>query len=213
VPSVTLQHDDAVTVPTYLELQQSVVVVGAIAGVANDEAQATRRLPFVKGDSVRTLLERVGGVGPLADLTGSYILRRGESVAVDLYALTMLRDMSADKAIELGDTLVLPFKRRNILVQGAVFAPGTYPYNPTFRIDQYLALAGGRNRSAQPVEAVRVITPDGETKSYAEDLRIAPGSSLVIPERNFSRPELVQIFLTVGGLILSGVAVVLAASN
>jgi protein involved in polysaccharide export with SLBB domain len=213
VPSAAVQHDDAVTLPTYLELQQAVTVVGAIAGVANDEAQATRRLPFVQGDSVRTLLERVGGIGPLADLSGSYVLRRGDSIPVDLYALTMLRDMSADRPIELGDTLVVPFKRRNILVQGAVFAPGTYPYNPTFRIDQYLALAGGRTRSAQGIEQIRVITPDGGMKPYAEDLKIVPGSSLVVPERNFSRPELVQIFLTAGGLILSGVALVLAAQN
>ncbi|WP_242344759.1 SLBB domain-containing protein [Anaeromyxobacter terrae] len=222
VPSAKLQHDDAVHLPDYLELQRSVMVVGAIKGVTPpsatggaipDEAASTRRLPFVEGDSVRTLLERVGGVGPLADLTGSYVLRSGKALPVDLYSLVMLRNLKADRPVELGDTLVIPFKRRNILVQGAVFTPGSYPYNPTFGIEQYLALAGGRNRFAQSLSDVRIITPNGETRKFSRDLPIDPGSSLVVPERNFSRSEIVQIVLGAASVLVSGVAVVLAAKK
>jgi protein involved in polysaccharide export with SLBB domain len=225
LPDVPLQPEDGVRIPTSGELQQSVVVVGAVAGAAPvagaitstsanaapDEASATRRLPFVKGDTVRTLLERVGGVGPLADLTGSYILRGGRPLPVDLYALVMLRDFKADHAVELGDTLVIPFKRRNILVEGAVFAPGSYPYNPGFGVEQYLSLAGGRSRNAQSLDNVRLVTPSGETKEYRPDLKVEPGSSLVVPERNFSRSEVVQILLGAAGIVISGVAIVIAA--
>jgi protein involved in polysaccharide export with SLBB domain len=220
LPATKLQHDDAVHVAEYTELQRSVMVVGAIAGVAPpsgaagiapNESAATRRLPFVQGDSVRTLLERVGGLGPLADVTGSYVLRSGKSVPVDLYALVMLRDLRADRPIELGDTLVVPFKRRNILVQGAVFSPGLYPYNPSYGIEQYLALAGGPNRFAQSVSAVRVVTPNGATRRFDRNLEVEAGSSLVVPERNFSRSELVQIAISVASVLVSGVAVVLAA--
>jgi protein involved in polysaccharide export with SLBB domain len=97
----------------------------------------------------------------------------------------MLRDFKADRAVELGDTLVVPFK----LVEGAVFAPGSYPYNPGFGIEQYLSLAGGRSRSAQSLDDVKLVTPNGESKEYRPDLKIEPGSSLVVPERNFSRSE------------------------
>jgi protein involved in polysaccharide export with SLBB domain len=232
LPPVVLQPEDGVRVPAVAELQQSVVVVGAIAGAAQvetaggrgpetgavaarstapEEASSTRRLPFVKGDTVRTLLQRVGGVGPLADLTGSYILRGGKTIPVDLYALVMLRDFRADRPVELGDTLVIPFKRRNILVEGAVFAPGSYPYNPSFGVEQYLSLAGGRSRNAQSLDNVKVVTPNGETKEYRPDLKIDPGSSLVVPERSFSRSEVVQIVLSAAGILLSGVAVVIAA--
>ncbi len=222
LPAAKLQHDDSVHIPDYSELQRSVMVVGAIrgvtppaaaGGVTPDEAASTRRLTFVEGDSVRTLLERVGGVGPLADLTGSYVLRSGKSLPVDLYSLVMLRDLKADRPVELGDTLVIPFKRRNILVQGAVSTPGSYPYNPTFGIEQYLALAGGRTRLAQSLSDVRVITPDGETRKFKRDLTVQPGSSLVVPERNFSRSEVVQIVLGAAGVLVSGVAVVLAAQR
>jgi polysaccharide biosynthesis/export protein len=225
LPVLALQADDQVRIPAVSELQQSVTVIGAIAGAspvatavtstsaiaAPDESTATRRFPFVKGDTVRSLLERAGGVGPLADLGGSYIVRGGLVYPIDLAALVMRRDFSADRPIELGDTLVVPFKRRNILVAGAVFAPGSYPYNPSFGIEQYVALAGGRSRNAQSIESVRVILPAGETKDFRPDLQVEPGSSVIVPEKTFSRSEVAQLVLGAAGIVLSGVAVAIAA--
>ncbi len=230
LPAAVVQHEDRVTIPSFAEVQQSVMVIGAIVGaaaaagtatsgssgattgaVAPDEVSATRRVPFVQGDSVRTLLERVGGVGPLADLNGAYVLRGGKSLPVDLYSLVMLRELKADRPIELGDTLVVPFKRRNILVEGAVFKPGAYPFNPNYQIEHYLSLAGGRSRFAQSLSNVRVVTPNGETKEYERDLKLEPGSSVVVPERNFTRAEVVQILLSAASILVSGVAVVIAA--
>ncbi len=233
LPQLPLKHEDTVHIPGYGEIQQSVMVMGAFTGAAPppatpaasarpgsaptaappDESAATKRLPFVKGDTVRTLIERVGGVGPLADLSSSYILRAGKSVPVDLHALVMLRDLEADRPVELGDTLVIPFKRQSVLVQGAVFAPGAYPYNPNYGIDQYLSLAGGPNRFGKSVKSVRVIGPSGETRGYSRDLEIEPGSQLVIPEKSFSSPEIVQIVISVASVLISGVAVMLAARN
>ncbi len=227
LPPLPLKHEDNVHVPGFVEIQQSVMVMGAIAGAMPpgaapaparpgtaaappDESAATRRLPFVKGDTVRTLIERVGGVGPLADLHGSYILRGGKALPVDLHKLVMLRDMDADRPVELGDTLMIPFKRQSVLVQGAVHAPGAYPYNPTYGIDQYLSLAGGPTRFGKSAKSVRVIGPTGEMRGYSRDLKIEPGSQLVIPERSFSSPEIVQILISVASVFISGVAVILA---
>ena len=233
LPAVPLVREDSVWMPAFLELQQSVTITGALAGVAatagtagtttalavggagansatnanTEDGGATRRLPFAQGDTVRSLLERVGGVGPLADLKGAYILRHNHAVPVDLYALVMLRDLSADKPVELGDTIVVPFKRPNVLIEGAVFKPGPYPYNPNYSVEQYLALAGGPNRFAQSTDNVYLVTPNGETKEFAPDLKVEPGASLVVPERNFSRSEVVAIILAAAGLALSGVTI------
>jgi len=235
LPSVAMVREDNVWIPSFTELQQSVTITGALVGVAatagvagtttalatgggnastagtatNDDGGATRRLPFAEGDTVRSLLERVGGVGPLADLKGSYILRNNQAVPVDLYALVMLRDLRADKAVELGDTIVVPFKRPNVLIEGAVFKPGPYPYNPTFGVEQYLALAGGPNRFAQSTDNVYLVTPNGEMKEFTPDLKVEPGASLVVPERNFSRSEVVAIILAGTGLLLSAVTIFL----
>ena len=218
LPDLRLERDDSVWFPIAAELQQSVTVVGAIAGAAvtltgttPDETSSTRRLPFAKGDTVRTILERVGGTGPLADLKGAYIVRGGESIPVDLYAMVMLRDLSADRPLELGDTLVVPFQRRNVLVEGAVFKPGPYAYNPSYNVEQYLALAGGLNRFAQGIDDVYVVTATGQMIRYTPELKIAPGSSVVVPERNFSRSEVVAIILAGAGILLSAVGIWIAA--
>jgi protein involved in polysaccharide export with SLBB domain len=211
LPALSIEREDGVRIPGVGELQRAVTVVGATAAGGADEASATRRLSFVQGDSVRTLLDRIGGVGPLADLTSAYIIRQGKALPVDLYALVMLRDLKADRPIELGDTLVVPFARRSVTVKGAVFTPGSYPYHPGYRVEEYLSLAGGPNRFAQDLSEVRLIHPNGETKEYAPGLKVVPGSSLVVPERNFSRSEVVQIVLGAASVLISGVAVVLAA--
>jgi polysaccharide biosynthesis/export protein len=211
LPNAPIQHDDVVRVPAAADLQQSVLIVGAIAGgIAGDETTTTKRLSYVEGDTVRMLLERAGGLGPLADLGGAYILRGGAVVPVDLNALWVLRDIVADRPVELGDTLIVPFKRRNIQVSGAVFTPGSFLYNPNYNVDRYVELAGGRNRFARASEDVRVITPDGKSLRYDPSLKIEPGSSVVVPERNFSRSEVVQIVLAGAGILLSGAAVILS---
>ena len=214
LPDLQLEREDSVWFPIAAELQQSVTVVGAIAGATvtltgttPDETSSTRRLPFANGDTVRTVLERVGGTGPLADLKGAYIVRGGVPIPVDLYALVMLRDLSADKPVELGDTLVVPFQRRNVLVEGAVFKPGPYAFNPSYNVEQYLALAGGLNRFAQGVEDVYVVTPSGQMVPYTAELKVVPGSSVVVPERNFSRSEVVAIILAGAGVLLSAVGI------
>jgi protein involved in polysaccharide export with SLBB domain len=214
LPDFPVQQDDVLRFPSFDELQHSVMVIGAVAGVNSpDEASATKRLAYVEGDTVRTLLERLGGVGPVADLAGSYLQRGAESVPVDLYSLIMLRDLTADKPVRLGDTLVIPFKRRNILVVGAVFVPGQYPYNPKLSVEQYLALAGGRNRFALDLDEVRLVTANGETRAFRKDLQVEPGAALVVPERNFTRSELVQIGLAVGSILLSGAALYISTKK
>jgi protein involved in polysaccharide export with SLBB domain len=94
-----------------------------------------------------------------------------------------------------------------VLIEGAVFKPGPYPYNPNYNVEQYLALAGGPNRFAQTTDNVYLVTPNGETKEYAPDLKVEPGASLVVPERNFSRSEVVAIILAGAGLLLSAATI------
>ncbi len=184
-----LVREDSVWIPAFSELQQSVTITGALAGrrpaaatvggdhdggrrragrgsatgtVASDEAAATRRLPFAQGDTVRTLLERVGGPGPSPTCRGSYILRNDQVIPVDLYALVMLRDLKADRAVELGDTIVVPFQRESVLIEGAVFKPGPVPVQPDLQ-RRAVPGAGRRARTASPrsIDDVYLVTPNG----------------------------------------------------
>jgi protein involved in polysaccharide export with SLBB domain len=219
LPAVELRHDDVVRVPDLSDVQRFVRVRGAITGAAPppptgtvpDDPAASPRLPFVAGETVRGLLRRAGGPGPLADLESSYLLRGTQIVPVDLQAIVMRNDLATDVPVELGDTLVVPFKRSSVLVKGAVFTPGPYPYDPGRGIEHYIALAGGPTRLAASLSKVRLIRPDGTSQAFDKDVVVPAGSSVVVTERSFTPPEVVQIVISAASVLVSGVAVLLAA--
>src|SRR5207244_7189662 len=131
-----------------------------------------------RGDAPSPPALRGKGDGPCADrarrwrgtggdLAGSYLMRKDATqIPVDLEALLVRRDFTADKPIEMGDSLVVPYKRRSVVVEGAVFKPNAYPYNPTFNVLDYVASAGGETRFAQDIRNAKLITPTGKTLDF-----------------------------------------------
>lgn len=212
VPSVAVEASDTIYVPNVSDLQQTVLLIGAVAGsVATDEATSLRRLPFVEHDTVRSLLERAGGVNASADLKGSYIIREnGERVAVDLEGLLVLRDFSRDLPVHIGDAIVVPYKRRSVIVEGAVSRPNAYPFNPQFSVLDYVSIAGGKTRFAQGIETIRLVSPSGKTVEFSPAMQVGPGDTIMVPEREFTRGEIVQLILAGAGLLVSSIAVFVA---
>jgi protein involved in polysaccharide export with SLBB domain len=219
-PNEKLQDKDIITVRDAAELQRSILLIGAVVGSDPvDAATTSKRLTFIEGDTVRSLIDRAGGVRAPGDLSRSYILRpdvktgRPAVVPIDLDALLVRRDFSQDKPVQLGDTIVIPPMRYSVLVEGAVARAGVYNFNPLFGIREYIAHAGGRTRIARDLEEVKIVKPSGATLAYKPDLKLSPGDAILVPERNFSRSEVVQIVIAGAGLILSGVAITLAATR
>jgi protein involved in polysaccharide export with SLBB domain len=132
---------------------------------------------------------------------------------IDLEALLVRRDYSADKPISMGDVIVVPPMQYSVRVEGAIARAGLYPFNPKFGVAEYVATAGGRTRSARDIDETKLIERNGRTRSYSTSLRPSPGDSILVPERNFTRPEIVQIMLATAGLVLSGVALTIAATR
>ena len=218
-PNRPLRDDDDVQVRSVAELQQSILLIGAVAGADPlDPAATSKRLPYVKGDTVRSLIERAGGVSAPGDLKRSYISRPREGVEpelipVDLQALLVYRDFKADRPVRMGDTIVIPRMRRSILVEGAVARAGVYDYNPRFGILEYVAHAGGRTRTARDIDEIQIVRPSGATLPYRGNTKPEPGDTILVPERNFSRAEVVQLVIAGAGLILSGAALYISATR
>lgn len=218
-PNAPLEDDDRIYVRGSDELQRTVLLIGAIVGADPlDAATTSRRLPFVEGDTVMSLLQRAGGIKAPGDLRRSYISRprpgkTPELIALDLDALLVRRDFSADKKIAMGDTIVIPPMQYGVLVEGAVGRAGLYNYNPTFSIPEYIAHAGGRTRTARDLDEVKLIDTNGVTHDFRGGLKPGPGDAILVPERNFSRAEIAQLILAGVGVVLSGVAVTLAATR
>ncbi len=219
VPNQSLRDDDEVQVQSVVELQRSVLLIGAVVGADSlDQTTTSKRLPFVEGDTVRSLIERAGGIRAPGNLNLSYISRprKGEEplvIPIDLDRLFVQRDFSADRAIEMGDSIVIPPMRHAILVEGAVGRPGPYNFNPRFGVPEYIAHAGGRTRTAREEDDIKLIDSAGAMRPYRRGARLQPGDAILVPERNFTRPEIVQIVLASAGLLLSGLAITIAVTR
>lgn len=218
-PNAPLRDDDQVVVRGSEELQRTVLVIGAVVGTDPlDPATTVRRVPFVDGDTVLSLLDRVGGVKTPGDLHRSYISRprRGQTpelIPLDLEALLVRRDFKADRPVKMDDTIVVPPMQYSVLVEGAVVRAGLYNYNPTFGIPEYIAHAGGRTRTARDLDEVQLIDTDGHTHPFGPGMKPAPGDAILVPERNFSRAEIAQLILAGASIVVSGIAVTIAATR
>ncbi len=218
-PNEPLRDEDSVQVRGADEMQRTVMLIGATAAADNTDAATTSaRLPFIEGDTVLSLIDRAGGLKAPGDLSRAYITRAGKDGAVkmtpvDLDALLVRRDFRADKPIEMGDTIVVPPMRHSIVVEGAVTRSGLYTYNPTFGVPEYLAMAGGRTSRARDMDEVKLVEPNGKTLTYRAGMKPSPGSAILVPERNFSRAEVVQLSISAAGLVLGAVAIGLAATR
>lgn len=212
-----LQDDDRVVVRGADDLQRTVLLIGAVVGSDPlDSATTSRRLPFVEGDTVWSLIDRAGGIKAPGDLRRSYISRPKadggqELVPIDLDALLVRRDFKVDKPIGMGDTIVIPPMQYSVMVEGAVGRAGLYNYNPMFGVPEYIAHAGGMTRTARDLDEVTLIQASGSTRPYKPGMKLQPGDAILVPERNYSRGEVAQLILAGAGLVLSGVAIVLAA--
>lgn len=216
LPELPLERDDQVIVPSIADLQRSVLVVGAIAGGPNnaDEATTSKRVPYAEGDTVLALIERAGGTTAAADLPRGYVQRAdGSIVGVDLDALLVRRDRSADLPVRISDIIVVPSQRQTVRVEGAVLRPSAVTFNPRLRLLDYVAQAGGETRLSQGPEEMRLITARGQTLRYSDGLKVGPGDTIIVPERNFSRAEVVQLVLSAAGIVLSGTALIITATR
>ena len=218
-PNEALLDDDVVGVRGAEDLQRTVLLIGAIVGADPlDLATTSKRLPYVEGDSVLSLITRAGGIKAPGDLRRSYITRahqgaRSEQIPIDLDALLVKRDFTADKPIAMNDTIVIPPMQYSVLVEGAVARAGMYPFNPQFGITEYIAHAGGRSRTARDLDEVKLIDWSGTTRDFSTGLKPSPGDAILVPERNFTRAEIAKIVIAVAGLVVSGVAITIAATR
>jgi len=196
-------------VPSTHDLERSVFLFGPVTGAsAADEVTSVRKLPYYDGVTVRALLEQTGGVGVSADLKRAYIARQSGAVEpVDLDALLIRRDFGADRRVEVGDTVVVPQRRLGVAVQGAVVTPGVYPHNDRFTVREYLAVAGGPSNKAQSEGNFRLVTPDGKTQKAKLDLVLKNGDTVYVPERTFSRGEIVSLVIGSATLVLGAISV------
>ncbi len=109
-----------------------------------------------------------------------------------------------DLRLEDGDGIQIPFTPETVQVLGAVFNPHAFLFEGNATVGRYLRLAGGANRDADR-KRIFVLRADGTVTSRDTDatvfessldgLRLHPGDSIVVPEKNLRLSPMNQALL------------------
>jgi protein involved in polysaccharide export with SLBB domain len=190
---LVLQPGDTLLVPTVAPLQDVVEVRGALQGTAESARGTTagkpvisQRLELAKGDRVRDVIGRLGGVTPLADLRLAFVDRTGSAgpaqrIPVDLHRLFVDKDESQNIALENGDTLSVPVLEDKVFLNGEVKATTPQDFRPEWTARDYIASTGGFTVRARP-EAAFVTFRNGQSYLLAQAPPIEPGATITVPE-------------------------------
>lgn len=164
------------------------------------------------GDTVLSLLNNGGGaIRDVADLRRAYLRHAGsfEIVPLDLYAMTVLGDMSQNYQLQDGDEVTVPEERNNhVTITGAVQRPGQYPYHEPMTLADAIALGGGEIRYRSKFSGTVIIREkEGLPGQYitihanfvrfvrkgdqTQNVVLQPGDFIFVPESN--TPDYVQI--------------------
>jgi protein involved in polysaccharide export with SLBB domain len=232
--NIELADGDVVRVPELVEQQALVWVEGAVVGPKNLDGVVQMRvnpnaragdpegpareislsLPFIEGEGVRDLLAKAGGLEPWADASHAYLTRRDSEGTehhkpVDLMAISTSE--TRDVPVTAGETLVVPARREQVMVSGAVQRPGFYPYASDLHPSDYLNLAGGATRSGNASSAK--VLHDGVTRPLKKVKSIEPGDVITVPENKLTVGEWTSIALILGNIAIGAAALGVAATR
>jgi len=145
-----------------------------------------------RDERLRGLLERAGGLTPIADSAGIVFVRTRDGVGrVGINLPNALRNPKAvdDLVLQDGDSVLIPPYSGIVTVSGSVNAPISLAYVPGADVDFYVRAAGGPSRSGDVSHAyVRQASGRVETvrrRPFFPDAvpQPGPGSKVVVPDK------------------------------
>ncbi|GHV80649.1 hypothetical protein AGMMS49944_24400 [Spirochaetia bacterium] len=168
-----LQHSDAITIPSIIDLMPVMFVEGAVRGeesLETAESNAANRLTirFNLGENYASLVQRNRGwFTAISDTQNAYLLRGAERIPLNLNPMLYDSSYRSQYFVERNDTLIIPFRQYFVTVAGAVVKPDRYPYIPDREWDYYVALAGGfvMERNTREVVTIKDISGKEMKKS------------------------------------------------
>jgi len=109
-------------------------------------------------------------------------------VTCDFEGLFLKNEASQDVELKHLDVIVISPVRRFVFVTGAVVYPGTVPYNPDWKFDDYIKASGGYKERARKTR-IKVIKHNTETWLDAkETVKIEAGDRIFIPQNEQKEP-------------------------
>ena len=171
-----------------------------------------RAVPYWPGVTVFDVLFPLrGDVRQDADLETGYVVRAGTRLRLNLQALLFGGERDRDLPLQPYDTIVVPVRRFSVTVAGAVQSPGVYAYLPGRPAGYYVRLAGGSAAAAGGARAVTVT--DGLGREKDPQAPVAPDDQISVAADNLLFTRVLAPAATLGALVISFVALILALDS
>jgi protein involved in polysaccharide export with SLBB domain len=149
-----------------------------------------------EGWTVADLVAVAGGPAPSAALSKAFILRKSETIPVNLEQLLIDGNTSANLPLTSGDLVIVPETRSRVVIMGQVNKPGPYLLKAGDRVVDVLSSAGGPTPNAgthqigiiRQKESKPTVTPVDIDKFYksgdmSQNLALEPGDIIYVPEK------------------------------
>ena len=104
-------------------------------------------------------------------------------IVVDFEKLFTNREKDQDVILENGDRIVIPKAPRVVTITGRVGKPGGVTFNPSAKLEYYLAKSGGASWDAD-VRQTKVIKVSGEVLDDEDVKFFQPGDIIWIPRKS-----------------------------
>lgn len=160
-PDVKLLAGDVLFVP---ETDKRIVILGQVNRPGAYE--------LLEGQRVSDLIAAAGGLTAQAGPAGSFIVRGGQQVPVDVKKV-LAGDQEANAVLQPGDMMVVPESRNRFAVLGAVNNPGTFNLTDGLKIVDAVAMAGGPTGRGRLSNVILVRVEGGQTKRIEVNLERA----------------------------------------
>lgn len=210
--NITLESGDNIIIDEADPSETMVRVVGEV------RSQSSVVIP--RDGSILAVLNAAGGVTPTAALSEASIVRKGQTIKVDLRGILETGFVKSGVKLEAGDVLVIPLNKKVFRTNGATQKTGEiiYPDDRSLTLFQALSIAGlpAQNADLKNVRLTRKLT-DGkdETTTHnvasmlkgdlTKDVAVKPDDSIFVePKSNkkrFGLQDALWAVTTVTGLL------------
>lgn len=202
-----LQHMDNVFVRTNSSLKEQEIIT--LSGEFSYPGHYAKKSD---NESLKSLIERSGGIKSSAYVEGAKFIRRKDSigvVAINLPNLIKFGSKKDDIILEDGDSLFIPTRPKTVLVEGAVHYPAAVKFENNKRVRHYLRRSGGLTSDADK-RSILVVLANGEVRKVNKISKdVNAGSKIIVSkeikkERNFNIQAMLSILTASATLVIMG---------
>lgn len=177
----------------------------SVGAAANSPIRVVR---FV--DSEKNVIEIAANESEMS----GFEIRNGDVIFVP-HVITEKNKFDYDIPKLPGDNIFYPSYEDRVFILGGVGSPGAYPFNPYYKTQQYLSLAGGTTKLS--AGKIFVLTPDGKRQrvklNRINDVVVNPGDTIVVAEHRIPPEGWISLFMGIASFGLSTTATVLALTR